>query len=146
MYDLVLGALSSLNQLTTISKALSDQKVAAAINSAVADIQSKLIQTQQQIMQVQADNEKLQQEIKAMKAQQELDGRVRFHDGAYWKKNDDATEDGPFCPSCWGLDKKLVLPSVDEVYSSSTSLRCTHHGREPVYFSVPNNLAKHLNP
>jgi hypothetical protein len=124
------AALAGINHVLTIGKTITDQKVATEINSALVDITSKLIQAQQQTMEVQAENYKLIEEIKDLKAKEDFQSRVTLHDGAYWKRREDGTEEGPFCPSCWGLDKKLVLPFWHQRDGEGyVDLMCSHHGK-----------------
>jgi len=137
-------AFTSVKTLLEITKTLQDQKVISAINSAVADIQVKLIEAQQQILSVQDENSRLRGELTLLRKQAELEETVSFHDGAYWKKVLGDKEEGPFCPSCWDLNRKLVYPSVAEFYATSASLFCSHHGKDSRYFSVPRHLAEHL--
>lgn len=144
-FTLITGALTGMKTIMDISKTLDDQKTISAINSAVAEVQIKLIQTQQQILEVQDENRALKEELSRLKEGKALEANVAFHDGAYWNKREDGKEDGPFCPSCWGLEKKLVLPSVSEVHNNMASLYCIHHGKDPRYFSVPVHLVHHLN-
>lgn len=138
------GALTSIKTILDISKTLQDQKTISAINSAVADVQVKLINAQQQVLEIQEENRTLKQRLQESETAKVLETQVAFHDGAYWKKKEDGKEEGPFCPSCWDLNRKLVWPSVAEIYAASVSLFCTHHGKEPRFFNVPRNLAKHL--
>lgn len=141
----LVGAFTGIKTILDISKTLEDQKVVSAINSAVADVNVKLILTQQQIMQVQEENAHLKEEFRLLRDAKALEDSVVFHDGAYWRKKGNGTEDGPFCPSCWGLDKKLVLPSINcwGEGGEGTSLVCFHHGAAR-YFDVPTRLAQHL--
>ena len=137
------AALAGLTQMLNIGKTIEDQKVATAINSAVVDITSKLIQAQQQIVEVQEENQRLREELRALQDANTLESLVSFHHGAFWKQRADGSEEGPFCPNCWGLEKKLVYPSVNDSTVDPMRLVCTDH-KPARYFSVPRQLAIHL--
>ena len=139
----IVGAFSGIKTILDIGKTLEDQKVVSAINSAVADVQVKLILTQQQIMEVQEENRVLKETIHQMEKRQEEETKVSHHDGAIWKRISDTQEDGPFCPSCWALEKKLVPPTVWDSSASLLGLTCVHH-KQAIHFNVPGHLAKHL--
>jgi hypothetical protein len=141
----ILGALSGIKTILDLGKTLEDQKVVSAINSAVADVQVKLILAQQQIIEVLDENRRLKEQLAELQSARNLADAVSFHDGAYWRKREDSKEDGPFCPSCWELNSKLVQPEVSSSDGRMVSLYCTHH-KETRYFTVPHHLVEHLNP
>jgi hypothetical protein len=141
----ITGALTSIKTILDISKTLQDQKIVSAINSAVADVQVKLIEAQQQIMAVQDENRSLKETLAEVHDHKSLEALVSFHDAAYWKKREDGKEDGPYCPSCWDLNRKLVVPAISDSNGRVALLFCSHHSA-PRRFSVPVHLVRHLNP
>jgi hypothetical protein len=141
----ITGALTSIKTILDISKTLQDQKIVSAINSAVADVQVKLIEAQQQIMAVQDENRTLKDKLAELQDNKALEAMVTFHDAAYWKKREDGKEDGPYCPSCWDLSRKLVVPAVSDSDGRRAILFCPHHNA-PRRFTVPIHLVQHLNP
>ena len=142
----IAGALTGIKTILDLGKTLEDQKVVSAINSAVAEVQVKLILAQQQIIEVLDENRILKERLAELQDGQALEGAVSFHDGAYWKRRDDDKEDGSYCPSCWDRDRKLVLPNVSEFHGTVASVYCMHHGKDFRYFTVPVRLVHHLNP
>ena len=141
---LIGGALAGIKNVLDIGRNIEDQKIVAAINSAVVDIQIKLIEAQSQILEVQEENRTLKEEVGTLQEQLKIEHEVVSHDGAYWKKLIGGTEDGPFCPRCWGLNKKLVYPShVAEKNNGCSELICNEHTK-PHEFHVPTPLVKRL--
>jgi hypothetical protein len=137
------AALAGMTQVLNIGKTIEDQKVVTAINSAVVEITSKLIEAQRQIVAVQEENQRLREQLRALQDVNRLESLVSFHHGAYWTKREDGSEEGPFCPSCWGLEKKLVYPSVSNSNVDPMELVCTLHEKSK-RFRVPTKLAIHL--
>src|SRR5437870_5054996 len=105
------GAITAIRHILDIGKNIEDQRIAGAITSAVIEVQGKLLEAQQLVGEVQDENRRLKDEIRDLKAQQDLESSVAFHDGAYWRTRK-GQEEGPFCPSCWGVNKKLVVLTV----------------------------------
>ena len=139
----ITGAITAARHILDIGKNIEDQKIASAINSAVLEIQGKLLEAHQLIAEVQDENRNLKDEIRELKARQSLEANVSFDHGAYWYKNQDGKVTGPYCPSCWDLERKLVLPMVHDGSVDPMTLVCIHH-KNPLYFDVPRRLALHL--
>lgn len=114
----------------------------AGIGSAVADIQSKLLEVQQQALRMAEENQSLREELRSQKAASDLSSRISMHDGAIWCRQDNGTEEGRYCPACWGDANKLVFPEVVYQDPKSWQLLCALHGDRPRLFKVPAHLAK----
>ena len=90
----------------------------------VVNIAQKIgnIELQKQILSLQSDalklvdeNTNLRQEVATLKEVTKIKGAIRFWDGEYFLKNDDGSEDGPFCQICWDVDQRLV-PLIPDRY------------------------------
>ena len=147
MFDatLVPAALCSLKIILDLVKNVKDAKLSARVVSEVIDLQSKLVGMGQQAVELQEDNRRLIEENAALKKEKDLGDKVAFHDGANWRKRDDGTEEGPFCPSCWS-DGRLHRAQVNDVARGAVYFACTRHSAaSPYLFTVPESLVKGIN-
>ena len=131
------SALASLKTIIDIAKSVNNQQ----LNSAVLDVQAKLIDVQQRLVEANEENAALKEENHQLKSAVELEKRVVFHDQAYWKKLDDGTEEGPFCPGCW-TEGKLHRSQINSVESGVVEFACDRH-KSTYLFHVPERLLKH---
>ena len=131
------SALSSLRTIIDIAKSVNNQQ----LNSAVLDVQEKLIDVQQRLVEANEENATLKEENRQLKSAVELEKHVVFHDHANWKKADDGTEEGPFCPGCW-TEGKLYRAPINCVERGVVEFICDRH-KGPYLFPVPERLVNH---
>lgn len=119
------AALGSAKAILDIAKSANDLNVAVKINAEVANLQGRLIEAQQQALELQHENQRLQTEIDKSR------NYVQHH-SVVWKVRPEGSEDGPFCPTCIGGDREIRLVLRDHVDQSGPNLflHCpkTHHG------------------
>ena len=147
MFDatLVPAALGSIRMILDLVKNVKDAKLSARVVSEVIDLQSKLVGMGQQAVELQQENRRLIEENAALRKEKDLGDKVVFHDGANWKKGNDGTEEGPFCPSCWS-DGRLHRAQVNDVARGAVYFACRRHGAtSPYLFDVPESLVKGIN-
>jgi len=73
-----------------------------------SEMYAKLIEAQQNSLELIQKNKELGERIKQLKDELDLQKAVIFEDDGYWKKDDDGNKiDGPFCPSCYDNNQKL---------------------------------------
>ena len=137
------AALASLKAIMELARNAKDAQLAMKISSEVAEIQGKLLDVQQQALTLQDENQRLNELIQGLKDNSSLRERVSFHDGAYWEKQDDGSEAGPFCPSCW-TDLKLRRGQVNDADGGIVQFACTEH-KQPYVFDVPERLVKSVD-
>ncbi len=70
------------------------------------EIVKALLDTQQSALELMEQNQDLREEVARLKKNLELEGTVKYDDGAYWTENGD--RDGPFCTKCWDVKRTLV--------------------------------------
>jgi hypothetical protein len=85
------GALASLRVLLDLAKGANNAQISAAVVTAVIDIQSKLLNVQDQALELQNENRRLQLELEDLKES----SRVLFEGSARWEHLNDGTVDGP---------------------------------------------------
>jgi len=89
-------------------------------------------------MRLQEENLRLREENRQLKAAAELLSRIVFHDHAYWEKQEDGSEAGPFCSSCWS-DGKLHRAQINYVEHGEVHFVCRRHKANDS-FRVPEHL------
>ena len=57
------------------------------------------------------ENARLRQRIREL--EQTPHAPLQFRDNAYWLERGDGTNDGPFCSTCWDIDRRLVRKMVE---------------------------------
>ncbi len=123
--------LEIITALSTASKSIT--AIAKGANN--ADLNKRVIELQSLIFQLQGVHEKQQDEIRDLKETirhlertSQIQQELVFEESVYWRPRD-GKRDGPFCPNCWDLDKKLVrLNSTGE----QGFFRCPIH-KHPFY-------------
>ena len=63
------------------------------------EMTQSLISAQQDALDLMGENQGLRDEVARLTEALELQGTVKYDDGAYWRENGD--RDGPFCTKCW---------------------------------------------
>jgi hypothetical protein len=118
--------------LATISSLLVSLKALVGMAKDVNDVEfnGKVIEIQQKVLDLQAKFAELQSENEV----------VRRENQAQWNRNDDGSEDGPFCPSCW-TDGLLHRGQVMEVDKGVVEFCCKRHKNFHHYY-VPEHLVK----
>jgi hypothetical protein len=74
----------------------------------VVHAQIALSDAQGDIYAAQQSNQHLRAEITALKDTQAIRDELVFGDEVYLRRKADGSLDGPFCPACWDIDRKLV--------------------------------------
>jgi hypothetical protein len=132
----VSGLLNVLKSITGIAKDVNSVE----LNRQISEFQMKVFEVQEKLMALQDENMHLREENRHLKAEADVRGRVVFHDHANWKRLDDGTEEGPFCPTCW-TEGKLQRPHISYVDDGEVQFACKQH-RLIVNFRVPERLVK----
>jgi len=102
-------ALGSLKTATDIAKFIFDSGISlekAESKLKFAELISALADAKIQISDIQLAMLEKDNEIRSLKAQQELQTSLRWEDPYYWRMNGDL-KDGPFCQPCFDKDKIL---------------------------------------
>jgi len=133
----VSGLLNVLKEVTGIAKGVNSGE----LNSRIADMQLKVLDVQEKLLALQADNFRLTEANRKLQSDADRRGCVVFLDHAQWEKNEDGTEDGPFCPSCWSGDGILHRAAIRETDGQVVLYKCSKHS-ESYYFRVPAQLVK----
>jgi hypothetical protein len=145
-----LAGLKTASELTTrIREALKSREVKLdevvariiEIQDLISDGRTALIDSQEELMKKNEKISSLSDEIRSLKAKADLEHLVVFHDRACWKKLDDGSEEGPYCPVCWGDSKKLIRGSVWDTLATQISFCCNLHPTA-VRYTVPRQIAK----
>ena len=85
------------------------------LNAAVIQLQEVMMEFQSKSMEQKKEIERLEGEVKALKEQLRIKANLVYEGGAYWNKEESADGKGPFCPTCWTVDEKIVhLPARDD--------------------------------
>jgi hypothetical protein len=98
----IAAALGSAKAILDLAKNANDAQLAIKISTEVANVQGKLIDVQQQALALQSENQELRAEIERSRSYVQ-------HHSVIWKRRDDATEDGLFCPACLGEGREMRL-------------------------------------
>lgn len=54
------------------------------------------------------ENVGLRQQVVELKEELRVKDSLRFDNGEYYLRKEGSSEDGPFCSTCWDVDRKLV--------------------------------------
>jgi len=100
----ITGAVGTMKLLMSFAKGINDAHLSQQVVSAVMDLQSQLLNTQMQSLELVTENQRLQDEIRVLKA----NALVFFEGNARWEKLPDGSVDGPLCDICWGISAKRV--------------------------------------
>jgi len=67
----------------------------------VLEIQKKLLEMQKTIQGLEEDNQELKKKL-------EIKEKIYYRDNAYWFKDKEGKENGPYCSHCWDFENKLM--------------------------------------
>ncbi len=91
-----MSVLDEVKSLVSIAHKLKDGELIAH----VMNLQTKVLEYQDQIHRLEKENEKIKQEISTRQS-------LTFRKSAYFQETENG-EDGPFCQRCYDVDKNLV--------------------------------------
>jgi hypothetical protein len=122
----IAGALTSIQTVLALLKNANDGHLAMQISAEIANVQSKLIDVQQQALTLLDSNQKLRAELDKYKT-------VSQHHSVIWRKRDDGSEDGPFCPVCSGegREMRLILRAHGNQEGDVWRLHCAKNHASP---------------
>src|SRR5687767_5136004 len=75
------------------------------------DLMRKLMDVEAEMMEMQQSNAMLQQRVSELEREKDLRDRLVYHEPAYYLKQADGTEDGPYCNACWEVEGRLARRS-----------------------------------
>lgn len=152
MVDLAVfsGALAS---ITGLIKAANESKN-FEWTSKLIEIQQKVIELQGAYASLQNANRELAEENRRLKEAKDLESRAIFEHGVYWLAPQVQYEvtgesvievserpmNGPYCPSCWDLDQKLVRLQIwNSGKPGNIDFYCPHHKNTQVFYGIPRD-------
>lgn len=60
-----------------------------------------------------SENAELREEIKELKNKMDIAKQLEFDNDAYYRRNDEKANDGPYCTNCWDGEHKLIRLHVN---------------------------------
>ena len=104
------AALTSVKTIYDLLKNANDAQLAMKISAEVANVQSQLIEVQEQALGLQSNNQQLRTELDKYRS-------YAHHHSVTWRQRPDGSEDGPFCPACFGEGRDM--PLIPNPYASA---------------------------
>ena len=105
-----MGMIENLKEVLEFAKKLNDAsvlKATAELNLECAEMISEKADLTQQNAALREELARLRQQLSAREEELAFEGNV------YWKRKDDGSREGPFCPKCFH-DKEKVVPMQAE--------------------------------
>lgn len=84
---------------------------------------AKLIQTQQQVLDVLDENRQLRQQVAALEDELAMESQLVRKGLAYYVHEGDGTDTGPVCPGCYKRDR-IVAGLVEDTLGTKFCQRC----------------------
>jgi len=113
----IVSAITTAVGITKQIRDIADNVATAELKLAIASLTEQLADIKMQALDLAERNRQLEAEVSRLKAPPE----VVYRDNVYFK----ADGDGPFCPSCYDNDQKLIrIPEVSEVFRMTMKYRC----------------------
>jgi hypothetical protein len=96
--------------LTAVTGALGVLKTLSGIAKDVNNIEfnQKIIELQQKLLEIQIDYGGLLDENRKLKDEAAASKAVAFHHSVNWKKLEDGSESGPYCPVCYAENSRFM--------------------------------------
>ena len=104
-----MGMIENLKEVVEFAKKLNEASiltVIAELNLECAELISEKADLTQQ-------NAALREELAGLRQQLSAREKLAFEGNVYWKRKDDGSREGPFCPTCFH-DKEKVVPMQTE--------------------------------
>jgi|SRR5215471_3994730 len=96
---------------------------------ATLEAQEQIIALREGALELHEENIKLRERVKELEGAANLIRELEFHNGVYYRRKQDGTREGPFCPLCYDDKNKLIrLQSGLEREADTTwiCLACEH--------------------
>lgn len=103
----VTGIVQTLQALAGLSKNVN----AVEFNQKLIELQRLIFELQGKLLEIQNENTMLTEENRRLKSVEEIRGKLIFSRQVYWVMDGDNL-DGPYCPNCWDLNRKLVRLTI----------------------------------
>ena len=88
------------------------------------DLYQKVLEIQEKFLDIQKEKQLLEEENKKLKKKLEIKGKIYYRDNAYWFKDIEKKENGPYCSHCWEAEEKLI--HSHPTYPGSKFFECPH--------------------
>jgi len=143
----IVTGLSGLKTAADLIRALRDglksgQIKGDEIAGRIGEIYDYIVDSKDALVDAKDEVQILKDKIRALEEQADLEKHVVFHDQASWKTLDEESEEGPFCPVCWSLNKKLVRPTYfNSKQPHEITFVCSVH-QHPIHFTVPRQVCR----
>jgi hypothetical protein len=72
------------------------------------ELMNKLMDVQMEMVRLTEENRDLRTHIRELEEQRTIEGQLTFRNNQCWRRQPNGAEEGPFCPTCWDVDKRLV--------------------------------------
>lgn len=79
-----------------------------------ADLQVQLLELSEKLREKEDRIHTLEWEIRSLREAGDLKARVHSHEEMYFVRQDDGSDDGPFCTRCYDTDGKLIRLQVTD--------------------------------
>ena len=88
-----------------------------------ADLQVELLELSEKLREKEEQIRTLEEENRSLREASDLKARVHVRDEMYYVRQDDGSEDGPFCTRCYDIDGKLSRLKVAD-YDQAMCPQC----------------------
>ena len=118
------GAIDIAKKLREVSKKIND----ADTMNLIADLNLALADVKIEVAELKEDNLQLQQQLRKAQEQPDFRSNLELKDGVYFFKEPvDGRPDGPYCPTCFDVDERLVIISeMGESFRDLGRFHCNH--------------------
>lgn len=72
------------------------------------ELYQKIVDLREEILALREENLELKEQLSSISQQSSNAESLERRGNVYYLKNDDGTEKGPYCMSCWDYERKLV--------------------------------------
>ncbi|HEV2348899.1 MAG TPA: hypothetical protein VG028_03530 [Terriglobia bacterium] len=104
-----LGSITALITAAGSVIGLANKSSSVEANQKILELQQRLAEVQQTFAELFEENQRLKERGRELEAQINEEISYPFMEGVRWKKSaDGGKNDGPFCPVCFGKDRKLM--------------------------------------
>ena len=80
----------------------------AEVQARLLELQALMLEAQRALGDAEEENRSLKREVEQLKEQASAAASLEFAEAVYWRRDPQNRLDGPYCPTCWDDNRKLI--------------------------------------
>jgi uncharacterized protein YydD (DUF2326 family) len=132
----ITGIVGAAKEVASVAKRVGNRELIEK----VTDLQERILDIQTEMIDLTNENHNLKQRVSELEQVGELAGKLVYQESVYWLPKEGG-RDGPFCPSCWDADRKLIRLTPGATKGTFSCGVGKHGGFRTAEYERPRSVA-----